>query len=552
MSGIPESYLPPRELWPARVYLPEQQYPERLNSTEELLDKQVAGGHGARPAILFQDQRITYADLLARVNRAGNVLRSLGIGEFDRIIIRAPNIPDAVVSNLAAIKIGAVSVPSSPLLSGRELAYVARHSEATALVVFAAMLPEVEKVRAELPTIRHILVIGGSPEEIRAKGFLPLADLAAAASAHLEPVRHHRHDVSVLLYTSGTTGLPKGTVHLMEEPLCIADTFGRYGWQVREDDVIAGPAPMGFAAGYGAVAAIPYRFGAAASLIARFTPEAMFETIQQHRATILTILPTSYRKMLQVPDAEHRYDLRSVRLCTGGGEPLGAKTFEEWRARFGLPIYEGFGTSEMFYVFLSAAVTSRPRPGSTGTVVPGYEARIVGEDGTECSPGEIGRLIVRGPTGTLYWRDVERQRAAVRDGWNYVGDYAYADADRYVWFVSRDDDLIKSSGYRIGPEEIEDALREHPLVGDAGVIGVPDPIRGQNVKALVLLKEPIKEPALAGPELEMQLLAFLRDRIATYKLPREFAFVPELPRTVTGKLLRRVLREREKAGTAGG
>ncbi len=548
MSGVPESYLPPQQLWPTRVYLPEQRYPERLNSTEELVDKQVAAGRGNRPAILFQDQRITYAELLARVNRAGNALRTLGVREFDRVIIRAPNIPDAVVVNLAVIKIGAVSVPISPLFSGREIVHVAQHCEAVALVVFAGMLPDVEKVRADLPRVKHIIVIGGAPAEVKAKGFLPFAELVAPASDRLEPMRHHRYDVSVLLYTSGTTGLPKGTVHLMEDPLCVADTFGKYCWRVREDDVIAGPAPMAFAAGYGAVAAIPYRFGAAASLIARFTPEDMFETIQKHRATILTILPTSYRKMLQVSDAEKRYDLSSVRMCTGGGEALGAKTFEAWQARFGLPIYEGFGTSEMFYVFVSAAATLSPRPGSTGTAVPGYEVRVVGEDGTPCRPTEIGRLIVRGPTGTLYWRDEERQRGVVRDGWNYVGDYIYADKDGYLWFVSREDDLIKSSGYRIGPEEIEDALKEHPAIADTGVIGVLDPIRGQNAKAFVVLREGV----VPTPELRDQFLTFLRDRIATYKLPREFAFVPELPRTVTGKLLRRVLREREKAGAAGG
>lgn len=547
MSGILDAFLPPRELWPARTYLPEQKYPDRLNSTEELIDKQVAAGRGHRPAILFQDQRITYADLLARVNRIGNALRTLGMREFDRVIIRAPNVPDAVATNLAVIKIGAVSVPISPLFSGREILHVAQHCQATSLVVFAGMLPDVEKVRADLSTVKHIIVIGGAPAEIKAKGFLPFADLVASASDRLDPVRHQRDDVSVLLYTSGTTGLPKGTVHLMEDPLCIADTFGKYCWRVREDDVISGPAPMAFAAGYGAVAAIPYRFGAAASLIPRFTPEDMFDTIGKHRATILTILPTSYRKMLQIPDAERRYDLSSVRMCTGGGEALGAKTFEEWQSRFGQPIYEGFGTSEMFYVFVSGAAAPRPRPGSTGTAVRGYEVRVVDEEGKPSQPREIGRLLVRGPTGTLYWRDNERQRAVMRDGWNLVGDFIYADTDGYLWFVSREDDLIKSSGYRIGPEEIEEALKEHPAVADCGVIGVPDPIRGQNAKAFVVLRE----GTAPAPGLRDQLLAFLRERVATYKLPREFAFVPELPRTVTGKLLRRVLRDHEKAGAAG-
>ncbi len=281
------------------------------------------------------------------------------------------------------------------------------------------------------------------------------------------------------------------------------------------------------------------RFGATASLIAKFEPEKMFETIQKHRITVLTLAPTAYRKLLQVPGAEKTYDLSSLRVCTGGGESLTAATYHAWKAKFGLDIFEGFGTTEMMYVFASNVVKDRAKPGSFGTVVPGYEAKVVNEEGKFAGPGEIGRFLVRGPTGTLYWRDPDKQGLAVTpDGWNRAGDYVSADEEFYFWFVSREDDVIKSSAYRIGPEEIETTLASHPAVADAGVIGVPDEVRGQIAKAFVVLK-----PGQSVTSDE--LIEYCKHKIATYKLPREVVLVSELPRTPTGKLLRRVLRQKD-------
>jgi 2-aminobenzoate-CoA ligase len=314
--------------------------------------------------------------------------------------------------------------------------------------------------------------------------------------------------------------------------------------------VIGGPAPLSLAAGYSTQAVIPFRFGAAASLLPRFTPEAMFEQIQRHRITVVSILPTAYRKMLQVPDARGRYDLGSVRICTGGGESLGAETYHRWRETFGLEIYEGLGTTEMMYVFISSAVTRRVKPGAIGPAVPGYELRVLGEDGAPVRAGEIGLLVARGPTGTVYWRDPDKQRAAVQDGWCRVGDFVTLDEDGYVWFMSREDDLIKSSGYRIGPEEVEEALAKHAAVADVGVIGVTDPVRGQNTRAYVLLQAGLTP----SDALRRELIEFCRDKIALYKLPREVEFVSQLPRAPgpagpgTGKLLRRVLREQAGRG----
>jgi len=536
-------YLPPRELWPKRVYtLPEYAtYADRFNSTEELLGKAVASGWGERPAILFEDQRITYNQLLNQANKFGNALRELGVQEGDRVILRMPNIPPALVANFAILKLGAVCCPTSPLFSRAEIAHVANDSEAVAIIVSFMLLGEVEAARENLQTVKHIIVVGGDAAEIKAKGFLPFGELLQSGGLNLDPVLRKREDVGLLLYTSGTTGRPKGTVHFVEELLIVPDGFGKYGWRVTENDVVGGSAPLAFGAGYSSYATIPFRFGGAASLIAKFDPEKMFETIQKHKISILTLAPTAYRKMLLVPDAEKKYDLSSLRVCTGGGESLTAPTYHAWKEKFGLEIFEGLGTTEMMYVFASNVVSRKAKAGSFGQAVPGYQLKVIDEEGKEAAPGNIGHFVACGPTGTVYWRDVDKQRhATTSEGWNRAGDYVLVDNDGYFWFVSREDDIIKSSGYRIGPEEIEVTLAEHPAVADVGVIGVPDEVRGQIAKAFVVLKP---GESLTGEE----LLAYCKGKIATYKLPREVAIVPELPRTPTGKLLRRVLKQKETA-----
>ncbi len=552
MSMIPEEYLPPEEMRPEKVYsIPEvQDYPARLNPARELLDRNVEEGRGGKPALLFQDRVITYGALAEQANRLGNVLASHGVEEEDRVVILSPNQPLSLVANFAALKLGAVPVPASPLLSPPEVSWVINNSEARALLVHTAMLPLVEKARPEFSSEPVVLGLAPPSDELSKADVESVLPLMEKADAALEAVLREKDRVGILLYTSGTTGKPKGVVHLVEEILAVADTFGHYGWKLRDDDVVFSPAPLAFAAGYGAMAIIPFRFGAAVSIMPRFEPEAAFETVQQHHATVLTILPTSYRKMLQVEGAEKRFDLSSVRMCTGGGEALTAETYGQWLDRFGLEIFEGFGTTEMFYVFVSVAVTEKAKPGSIGTPVPGYEVKVVSEEGNEVGPGEIGRMVAKGPTGTLYWRPQEengrlmesQRHAVVGKGWNVVGDYLYGDEDGYFWFVSREDDLIKSSGYRIGPEEIEMVILKHPAVADAGVIGVPDPVRGQNTKAFVVLTEGY---APSG-ELKQEIIDFCRNEIAVYKLPREVEFVETLPRTVTGKLLRRVLRTGEQ------
>jgi 2-aminobenzoate-CoA ligase len=552
MGRIPDGYLPPKELWPSRIYtLPEYRaYPQKFNSTEELLDKTVAAGKGDRPALLFEDKKIPYKALLGMVNRLGSSLLALGIEEADRVALRMPNIPPAIVTNFAVLKIGGILLPTSALFSRAEIAHVFNNAEVKAVFVAAPLLEELEKAKAELKTLKHIIVVGGTPEQQTAakqKGYLLYQELVDGGGPECSPVRRDRMDVSVLLYTSGTTGPPKGTAHFNEEALIVPDGFGKHCWRITEQDVICSGAPIAMAAGYSAVATLPYRFGAAVSIFARFTPEGLFETIQNHKVTILSALPTAYRKLLQVPDAEKKYDISSLKACTGGGESLTAKTYQDWKAKFGLEIYEGLGTTEMMFVFISSAATRKVKPGSIGPAIPGYELRVVNEEGKDCKPGETGQLIARGPTGTIYWRDPEKQKSVVRDGWCRAGDMVSMDEDGYIWFLSREDDLIKSSGYRIGPEEIEDALVTHAAVADACVLGVPDQVMGQVTKAFVVLK-----PGGQGTEaLQKELIEFCRGKIAVYKLPRQVEFVAQVPRAPgpggpgTGKLLRRILRQQE-------
>jgi len=550
LSKIPTNYLPPKEYQPQRIYKLKEfaSYPDPLNSTEELLDKQVTAGRGDSRAVLFADKVITYKQLLGASNKIGNALRKLGVEEEDRVMLRSPNVPPALFTNFGVLKLGAVIVPTSPMLSPNEIAHIANNAEAKVIVVASQFLEGVIKAKPNLKTVKHVIVFGGQAEELKTQGLLSYEDLVANESPTLDPVRRSRTAVSVLLYTSGTTGMPKGTAHYMEEALIVPDTFGKYGWKVQPDDIICGPAPISLAAGYSTVATIPFRFGAAASLIARFTPEGLFEQIQNHKVTILSALPTAYRKMLEVPDAEKKYDLSSLRVLTGGGESLTAKTYSDWKARFKQEIYEGLGTTEMMYVFVSSVATRKVKPGAIGTAIPGYEIQVVTEEGKVAKPGELGRLYTRGPTGTLYWRPLEeggslleKQKSLIREGWVLVGDFVTMDQDGYISFVSRQEDLIKSSGYRIGPEEIEDALLKHPAVADAGVIGVPDAIRGQNVKAFIILK-PGQTPS---EDLKKKIIDSCRENIAIYKLPRILEFVTELPRTLQGKLLRRILRDKE-------
>jgi len=548
-------YVVPKETWPDIIIPDEvQQYigdRKELNLAEEILDRNIREGRGRKVAIYFEDRRVTYRDVYRLSNKIANFLKEIGIEKYDRVGFRMRNMPEAVAVNFGIMKAGAIPVPLNPMWAKKEIVHVANNAEIKAIFVTGddKTFKAVEESVPEFKTVEKVIV---TEKEDLKEPFVPFSEVYKQSS-RFDPVPLELGTPAVILYTSGTTGLPKGCVHFVENVLSAVYLVGKYVWKLTEDDVVGGPAPVSFAMGYGNGCLIPYFHGAATSIWPGFSVENFFRYVEEHGITVFSSLPTAYRMILANPNLDEylkKYDLSSLRLCTGGGEALGADTAKKWEEKFGMPIYESLGATEMVHICISNTVAPKPVAGSIGWPVPGYTVRIVDpETGKECQPDEVGNLYIKGPTGIRYWNHPtrpldEKQKESVKNGWNVLGDFVRRDENGYIYFVSRDDDLIKSSGYRIGPDEIEQPLSQHPAVAECAVIGVPDPegIRGQLVKAIIRLKEGY-EPS---EELKQDILKFLEQHIAKYKLPRIIEFTTEpLPRTATGKLLRRVLRERE-------
>ncbi|MCE5241697.1 MAG: AMP-binding protein [Syntrophobacteraceae bacterium] len=546
MGKIPEDFLPPKELWPEYL-VPEEfaDVPSSLNLADYLLDRHVREGRGDLPAVKFNDVTISYAELQRLVNQFGNALKEAGVGVQDRVGIRLINCPQAIVSVFAIEKIGAIPVPTSPLWAVDEVAYVAVNADLKYYIVNATLADAVEAAKPRFATGTGVIVIGGNPEETLATGNLSFEEMIREGRPELEAVMLDGRDIGLILYTSGTTGLPKGCVHFLRQGIIQTRIVNKYVYRMGPGDVLGGAAPVSFAAGFGTFTMLPFEGGAAVSLISRFSPPDMLELIPRHGITVFTGLPTSYRALIKYPWFRE-YDLRSLRLCTSGGDSLGADTLKAWRELTGMPVWEGLGSTEMLHLVTSNTMCPEPVPGSIGRPLPGVEAKVLDPLGKECKPGEVGSMIVKGPSGTVYWKPfvnekrlLRSQKRGVIDGWNRLGDAVYADESGNIFFVSREDDMIKSSGYRISPADVEAAISRHPAVADVGVVGIPDYERGQITKAVIVLKPEYRGGGLFTSE----LLEFLKKRIAVYKLPRVVEYVDKLPRTPTGKLLRRKLRD---------
>ena len=529
-----EAYLPRRELWPERIFtLSQLILKEKINVSTALIDENLKRGLKDKPAIYYQDQVITYGQIGEQVNRLANSLKGLGIKQGDRVMLRFPNCPELIISWLAVTRMGAISVSTMPLLRARELSYIANDAEARVVIVASPLLEEIEKARPNFQTVKEI-VVAGEP----VKGYTPFQRLLQEGAPEFTPADTRRDDVAIIAYTSGTTGVPKGAAHFHEDLINITETYGRPIIQPREDDIFGGHPTLAFTFGMGGLMIIPLRFGAATALLPSFTPEGLLELIERYRVTVLFGTPTSYRMVLQVRD--RKYDLSSLRFCVSAGEPLPPAIYYEWKERYGVELVEHIGSTEMFYCFLSAR-PGQVKPGSCGQPVPGYQVKVVDDDLNELPPGTPGHLAVKGPTGCRYWRKPERQREYVRNGWNLPGDIFMMDEEGYFFYQCRADDLIISGGYNIAGIEVEQALMEHPAVLESAVVGSPDPLRGQKVKAFVVLKEGF-EPT---EELARELQDFVKNTLAPFKYPREIEFLPSLPKTETGKIRRVELRERE-------
>ncbi len=520
-------HLPPPEQWPElRFDLPELQYPPRLNCVAELFDGALAGGGAERVAVRGEQLSWTYAQLLERIDRIAHVLRGpLGLEAGNRVLLRGANHPMMAACVLAVLKAGCIAVPTMPLLRARELGTIAAKAEINAVLCADGLRAEMEAVDMPAAVKAKTLWFGAADGSLEA--------LMAQQPASFDAVDTAADDVCLISFTSGTTGIPKGTMHFHRDVMAICDCFPRSVLASQRSDVFIGTPPLAFTFGLGGLLLFPLRVGATAVLLEKLTPETLLKAIEQYRATVCFTAPTFYRQMAPLAG---KYDIGSLQKSVSAGEALPLATRESWRQATGLAMIDGIGATELLHIFISAA-GDQIRPGATGKPVPGYQACILDHDGNPVGPGVIGRLAVKGPTGCRYLAD-ERQRDYVLNGWNLTGDAYEMDADGYFYYRSRTDDMIISAGYNIAGPEVEDALLRHPAVAECGVIGRADEERGQIVEAHVVLK-PGHE---ASPELTAQLQEFVKGQIAPYKYPRAIRYLSALPRTETGKLQRFKLR----------
>jgi 2-aminobenzoate-CoA ligase len=520
--------LPPRAQWPEMCFdLPELQYPERLNCVAELLDRMVESGQGGRTAIISPQGNWTYAELQEKADRIAHVLRQeLGLKTGSRVLLRGANNPMMAASLLAVMKAGLIAVPTMPLLRAKELKAVIDKAQVAAALCDASLREEMELARDICPVLSSVLYFNDpAPEGLEQRmGKQPAAFAAVDTAAE---------DVCLIAFTSGTTGMPKGTMHFHRDLLAICDCFPRSTLQVQANDIFIGTPPLAFTFGLGGMLLFPLRAGAATVLLEKLTPEALLKAIGEFKATVCFTAPTFYRQMAPLAA---RHDLASLRKSVSAGEALPAATRALWQEATGLKMIDGIGSTEMLHIFISAAGEAI-RPGATGKPIPGYRACVLDESGNPAAPGVVGRLAVKGPTGCRYLAD-PRQAAYVENGWNLTGDAYEMDADGYFWYRARTDDMIISAGYNIAGPEVEGTLLQHPAVAECAVIGAADAERGQVVKAFIVPKAGF-EPT---DQLAKEIQDFVKNAIAPYKYPRQVAFRASLPRTETGKVQRFKLR----------
>ncbi len=520
--------LPPQDQWPDFL-LDGFDYPERLNAGVELTDAMVAKGFGDHTALIGNGRRRTYKELSDWTNRLAHALvEDLGVEPGNRVLIRSANNPAMVACWLAATKAGAVVVNTMPMLRAGELAQIVDKAEITHALCDTRLMDEMTACAKDSRFLKAVVGFDGTSNHDA-----ELDRLALEKPVQFQAVETGRDDVALLGFTSGTTGSPKATTHFHRDLLIIADGYAQEVLGVTPEDIFVGSPPLAFTFGLGGLAIFPLRFGATATLLETASPPNMIEIIQTYKATVCFTAPTAYRAMLQA--MEEGADLSSLRAAVSAGETLPAPVYEEWIAKTGKPMLDGIGATEMLHIFISNRFDDH-KPACTGRPVTGYEAKVIGEDGAELPPGEVGRLAVRGPTGCRYLSD-DRQAGYVLDGWNITGDAFSMDADGYLYFAARNDDMIVSSGYNIAGPEVEAALLSHPKVSECAVVGAPDEARGMIVEAHVVLAD-----GQPGPEMAELLQAHVKATIAPFKYPRRVVFTDALPKTQTGKIQRFLLK----------
>jgi len=509
--------------------------PPRMNAAAVFVDSHLATGRGDRPAILCEDRTITYRQLHEEVNRVGNVLKALDVRMEERVAILMPDTPECVYAFFGAIKIGAVAIPMNTILLPKDYRYLLNDSRARVLIVHASLLGRILDVQEELEYLQHIVVAGNEVE-----GYSSFETLMQSASPVLDPQDTSKDDAAFWLYSSGTTGFPKGTIHLHHDMMVAAELYAKQTLELLESDVSFSVAKLFFAYGLGNGLYFPLWTGGTTVLLpGRPLPKVVFDVIDKYQPTVYYGVPTSYAALLALAEKTNRTSLGRIRACVSAGEPLPAPIFEQWRDRFGVEILDGIGSTEILHIYISNR-PGRARAGSTGEIVPGYEAKIVDDNHEEVPLGELGTLLVKGDSiAAAYWNKHELTKQTYRGEWVDTHDKFHTDADGYYWYAGRADDLMKVSGLYVSPAEVEAILKSHPAVLESGVVGLPDANGLIKPRAYVVLKEG-HEPAR---ELVSELQDLVKKSTEPHKYPRSIIFVDELPKTATGKIQRYKLRE---------
>lgn len=510
--------------------------PQRFNLSDYFLDRNVAEGRGGRVALYCGDVACTFAELAQLTNRAGHVLRELGVKAEDRVLLALSDSVEFVANWFAVLKIGAVVAEVYTFLQPKDYAYYLNYSRAKVVVADAMTLPKLREVRAECPALNHILAVG--PAGALQVGEASFDAMVAQASADLDPADTTKDDIALWKFTTGSTGDPKAAVHCHHDPVFCYDAYARQVLNLQADDIVL-PVPKLFF-GYARDLTALFNFGVGAAGVVfpeRSTPEKLFELIARHRPTILVQVPTMINEMANHP-ATAGYDLSSVRLATSAGEALPAEVHQKWMRTFGVEVVDGIGSSELYHIYIS----NRPghaRLGSLGQLVPGYTAEIVNGDGQPVPEGQPGELWVRGESAALmYWNDHAKSKRTFAGDLVRTGDLFRKDAEGFFWYHGRADDLIKAGGMWVAPFEVESCLVEHEAVRECAIVGYAQ-------AGLVLPRAYVvlMETAEASEALAAELQAFVRARLSPHKTPRQVKFVAALPKTASGKLDRKALRE---------
>ena len=512
------------------------QLPERLNAAEVLVDSHLAAGRADKTAILSGERVVSYRQLAESVNRFGSALLDLGVRMEERVAFLLPDSPECAFVFFGAMKMGAVAVPINNLLASKDYEYLLNDCRARVLVLHASLLDRIGPIRDRLPHLDHVIMVGGQPA-----WELGFDTLLERARPYLEPAPTVSDDMAFWLYSSGTTGVPKGAIHLHHDMLMAADAYACNTIGLEESDVSFSVAKLFFAYGLGNGLFFPLRTGGTTVLMPdRPVAATVLATIDRYQPTVFYSVPTSYAALLQAAEKTGRTDLGRVRMCISAGETLPRHIFQRWHDRFGIEILDGIGTTEILHIFIS----NRPgqaKAGSTGQVVPGYEARIVDEAGKDLPVGHVGTLMIKGDSiATAYWNQHEASKHTFCGEWINTHDKFMVDHEGFFWYSGRSDDMLKVSGQAVWPVEVEGLLSGHPQVLESCVTGAIDDEGLLKVVAYVVLRDGFPPSS----ELARDIQDYVKTHTSPHKYPRAVVFVDTLPKTTNGKVKRYELRHR--------